>query len=238
MSISTLPFEILEKIIIETDGDEYYYYNYNIGKIVKTNKYLKRYALVCRKWALIVNPLIWKETHVYADYSYRDKGNEFSFYRHITKPGYVCGKYIEKLTLDASNLWPICIVKILRACPNIVDLTMTWYNYKDNKGRGKVNNLLREIQNLLPKLKRINIKGSNKYLTDIEIDKLIKNRKDLQIQATRDCKKHNVLSEIYNGKEWEECPRCKMVNKLTKDELEQTFYHIRRQLVHPVGVYL
>ena len=217
--ISTLPIEILEKIIIEAD-DDYYYFN-DFGKLFKHKNYLKRYALVCRKWALIANPLIWKETHVHPDFSYRDKGNEFSFYRHITKPGYVCGKYIKKLTLDGSNLWPICIVKVLRACPNIVDLTITWYEHRDKKGRGKVYNLLREIQNLLPNLKILNIMHS-KYLTDIEIEKLIKNRKDLQIYATRYCKKHKAHYEIYIEKKWEECPRCEIdrevVNELTRDE--------------------
>ena len=199
MSINSLPNEILEKIILNS----VIYYN--------SKYYLKKYALVCRKWALIANHHLWKEVNLDPDHKYY-KGNEFPFYRHITKPGYTFGKYILKLKLEFSHLWPICIIKILRLCPNIVDLTILCYRHNDNKGRGKVNNFLEEIQRLLPNLKRLNIRYSNRELTDIAIENLIENRKDLQILATRKCKKDSShWSEEYNGKNW----ICNDCNTLT-----------------------
>src|SRR5690348_14865939 len=143
MSINKLPIEILEKIIIEAEGTGGYNYNC-LGELIKSKVHLPKYALVCRKWTLIANPLIWKEKTIYGHFNYYNKGNEFNFYRHITKSGYVCGKYIKKLTLLNSKLWPVCIVKILQACPNIDHLSLRCYNYKDN--RGKVNNFLEKIQ--------------------------------------------------------------------------------------------
>lgn len=185
MSINTLPDEILEKIILIRE----YYDKY----------YFKKRALVCRRWALIINHYLWKEVKL-GSRLYKD--NEFSFYRHIKKPGYTFGKYILKLEFNYSTFWPICIIKILCLCPNIVDLTITNYFYNDFKGRGKVKNFLEEIQKVLPNLKKLNITYSHREITDIAVEKLIENRKDLQILATRRCKKNSAFIDIYNGKEW------------------------------------
>jgi hypothetical protein len=103
--MNSLPTEILEKIIKSASKSWKKYY-------------LKEYALVSRRWAVIANLLLWKEVSLY---SYRNK-KEFSFYRHITTPGYVYGKYIRKLIIEEPKLWPIYIGKILSACPGIVEL--------------------------------------------------------------------------------------------------------------------
>lgn len=206
MSINKLPIEILEKIIIEAEGTGEYNFDHN-GQLTKNKVYLPKYALVCRKWTLIANSYLWKEVYVRGGIRYNVKENEFKFYKYIKNPGYVCGKYIQKLTLNSSKLWPICIVKIIQNCPNIVDLTINNYRYIANKGEGKVNNFLEKIQTLLPKLKRLDIRFSQGQISDIETEKLIKDRKDLQILATRNCKKY-YFNEHYNGKEWKECITC------------------------------
>lgn len=211
MSINSVPNEILEEIILKARGDTF------------INCNLTKYVLVCRRWALIANHHIWKEVRLddgswdksykYEFPSYKDSGfafykdSEFPFYRHITKPGYTFGKYILKLELEFSRLWPICIIKMLRRCPNIVDLTIRDYQYRDVKGRGKVVNFLEEIQRLLPNLKRLDIINSHRELANIEIEKLIENRKDLQILASRNCKECYYHIERYNGKEWT-CKGC------------------------------
>jgi hypothetical protein len=80
--MNSLLTEILEKIIKFASKGKY------ISEIGR--KYLlKEYVLVSRKWAVIANPLFWKEVNLYHKYNKR----EFSFYRHITKPEYTCGKY-------------------------------------------------------------------------------------------------------------------------------------------------
>jgi hypothetical protein len=81
--MNSLPTEILEKIIKSASKGKY------ISEIER--KYLlKEYILVSKKWAIIANPLFWKKVNLY--YKYNKK--EFSFYRHITRPGYTCGKYV------------------------------------------------------------------------------------------------------------------------------------------------
>ena len=57
---------------------------------------------------------------------------------------------------------------MLQVCPNIVDLTIRSYKYYDIKGRGKVNNFLKRIQILLPKLRKLNLEYSYKVITGIE----------------------------------------------------------------------
>jgi F-box-like len=193
--MNTLPVEILEKII---NGK---YWSYRKYSWAYDHHILKNNALVCRTWGLIVNPILWKEVNLRG--AYDDQylgGDEFRFYRHITKPGYICGKYIQKLVINYSRLWPICIIKILRACPNIVDLTIRKYEYYDMKGRGKVNNFLEQIQVLLPKLRKLNLEYSHKVITGIE--KLIKDRKDLEILVTRKNKSNSNFIDKYDGKEW------------------------------------
>jgi len=68
------------------------------------------------------------------------------------------------------------------------------------KGRGKVNNFLERIQVLLPKLRKLNLEYSHKVITGIE--KLIKDRKDLEILVTRRNKSNSNFIDKYDGKEW------------------------------------
>jgi hypothetical protein len=85
--MNSLPTEILEKIIKSASESWKKYY-------------FREYALVSRRWAIIANSLLWREVSLY---SYRNK-KEFSFYRHITTPDYVCGKYIRKLIIENPKL--------------------------------------------------------------------------------------------------------------------------------------
>ena len=87
---------------------------------------------------------------------------------------------------------------MLQVYPNIVDLTIRSYEYYDMKRRKKVNNFLKQIQVLLPKLRKLN--HSHKVITGIE--KLIEDRKDLEILATRRNKSNSNFIDKYNGKEW------------------------------------
>ena len=191
--MASLPVEILELIIV---------------KAADSKSSLKKYALVGRKWALIANSHLWREVilHRYPI----AKSKESSFYKHVTKHGYVCGKYIQKLTLGSSKLPHTHIIKILRACPNIVDLNINYYaHYSNYNNKGRVNNFLEQIQILLPKLRKINLEHSHYEITGIE--KLIADRKDLEILATRECnrKEHSFVGAArYNGKEWGECHHC------------------------------
>ena len=195
MAINKLPTEILEEIIIEA------------AKLGSFKDSLKKYALVNRKWALIANPLIWKEVYITSKSAYR-KGNEISFYSHIRKRGYVCGKYIQKLVLKSSKRLPTQIIKILCACPNITDLTINYYSY--DKSKGHVDNFLKKVEILLPRLIKLNLEYNRYQMTNIE--EFIERRKDLHIIATRNCKKHPYLfdsyTEKYDGKEWKGCYAC------------------------------
>ena len=197
--MNTLPVEILEKIIIDK------YWSYRKCSWIYDHHILKNNALVCRTWGLIVNPILWKEVNLRGQTGDQYLGgDEFRFYRHITKPEYTYGKYIQKLVINNSRLWNICILKMLQACPNIVDLTIRSYEYNDMKGRGKVNNFLEQIQALLPKLRRLNLEYSHRVITGIEklIDDCQADRKDLEILATRKNKSNSNFIDKYNGKEW------------------------------------
>lgn len=88
-------------------------------------------------------------------------------YKHLTILGTVCGKYIQKLKMDEARLWPICIVKILRACPNIQELSMASYHYYDE--RGDVRDLLSNISHLLPNLQKLDIRFSQDYFDKITV---------------------------------------------------------------------
>jgi hypothetical protein len=64
-TMNSLPTEILKKIIKSASEGEY------ISEIGK--KYLlKEYVLVNRKWAIIANPLLWKEVNLYHKYNKRE----------------------------------------------------------------------------------------------------------------------------------------------------------------------
>ena len=77
MEINSLPIELLGKIIKSASEG-----------ILKQD--LCEYALVCRKWAVIANSLLWGEVDLYSNYHRK----EFRMYKHLTMSGTVCGKYI------------------------------------------------------------------------------------------------------------------------------------------------
>ncbi|GBC47422.1 hypothetical protein RIR_jg38135.t1 [Rhizophagus irregularis DAOM 181602=DAOM 197198] len=110
--------------------------------------------------------------------------------------------------MDEARLWPICIVKILRACPNIQELSMASYHYYDE--RGDVRDLLSNISHLLPNLQKLDIRFSQDYFDkNNSIEKLIESNKNLQITATRRCKKNNNYIEHYQDRKWLDCRICK-----------------------------
>ena len=84
--------------------------------------------------------------------------------------------------MDEVKLWPICIVKMLQACPNIQELSIKDYQYYGKKG--DVRDLLSEILHILPNLRKLDIRYSQKYFDKGNaIDKLIETRKDLEIRV-------------------------------------------------------
>jgi len=165
MEINSLPIELLEKIIKSASEGKY-------------KQDLREYALVCRKWAVVANSLLWGEVDLYSRYNKK----EFQMYKHLTKPGTVCGKYIRKLNMDEVKLWPICIVKMLQACPNIQELSIKDYQYYGKKG--DVRDLLSEILHILPNLRKLDIRYSRYFNKRNAIEKLIETRKDLEIRVT------------------------------------------------------
>ncbi|GET61950.1 hypothetical protein RIR_jg11959.t2 [Rhizophagus irregularis DAOM 181602=DAOM 197198] len=167
MTNNSLPFELLEKIFKTSYEGTYSRWHY-----------LCNYALVCRKWAVVANSLLWGETDLYNRYNIK----EFQMYKHLTKPGTVCGKYIRKLNMDGVFLWPICIVKMLQACPNIQELSIIDYQYYG--GKGDVRDLLSEILHILPNLQKLDIRYSRYFKNKNAIEKLIETRKDLEIRVT------------------------------------------------------
>jgi hypothetical protein len=204
ITMNSLPTEILERIIKSTSEDGNYW-----GESWR-KYYLRECALVSRRWAVIANSLLWKEVSLY---SYRNK-KEFSFYRHITTPGYVCGKYIRKLIIGEPKLWPICIGKILSACPGIVELKIK--SYRPYKYKGEIN-LLRHITKVLPNLQKLNLNYSESYFKADEIQQLIESKKIPYIKATRDCVICKHSFERYDSskaKKWiclrSNCPNYKL----------------------------
>ncbi|GBC30027.2 hypothetical protein RIR_jg23758.t1 [Rhizophagus irregularis DAOM 181602=DAOM 197198] len=134
------------------------------------------------KMGCIANSLLLDEVDLYNRYNVK----EFQIYKHLTKPGTVCGKYIRKLNMDEVKLWPICIVKMLQACPNIQELSIKDYQYYG--GKGDVRDLLSEILHILPNLQKLDIRYSQRYFNkENAIKKLIETRKDLKIRVTRKC---------------------------------------------------
>ncbi|GET57609.1 hypothetical protein RIR_jg6326.t2 [Rhizophagus irregularis DAOM 181602=DAOM 197198] len=126
----------------------------------------------------VANSLLWGEVDLYNRYNVK----EFQMYKHLTKPGTVCGKYIRKLNMDGVKLWPICIVKMLQACPNIQELSIIDYQYYG--GKGDVRDLLSEILHILPNLQKLDIRCSRYFKNRNAIEKLIETRKDLEIRVT------------------------------------------------------
>ncbi|CAB5374833.1 unnamed protein product [Rhizophagus irregularis] len=192
MTNNSLPPELLEKIFKTTYEGTYYRWHC-----------LQKYALVCRKWAVVANYLLWGEVDLYSRYNKK----EFQMYKHLTILGTACGKYIRKLKMDEAKLWPICIVKMLRACPNIRELSIKDYQYYGKKG--DVRDLLSEILHILPNLQKLDIRYSQDYFDKGNtIEKLIENRKNLKIRTTRICKTNKGFFEWYEDGEWQ-CNICK-----------------------------
>ena len=140
------------------------------------------------------------------------KSTAFIFYRHIINPNCLWDRYIQILELHSATFWPICIAKMLTACPNIVNLLI--FSYKP-KG-GKKINLLEHILRVLPNLRRLDLSRSHYYFGEDNIQQAINSRKNLYIKATRVCpqskEKNHIpwmyVSEEYDGKKWN-CPYCK-----------------------------
>ena len=197
MKINTLPTELLEQIF---------------EKITSKRKraHLRQIALVCKRWSVIVIPMIWKEMEISGGYRIA-KSKAFSFYRHIINPNCLWGGYIQTFELYSAPFWPICMAKILTACPNIVNLSIIGYN-----SDGKKIDLLEHILRVLPNLRRLDLRRSQYYFGEDNIQQAINRRKDLYIKATRDCpqsKEKNRITwmyekEEYDGKKWN-CSYCK-----------------------------
>jgi hypothetical protein len=185
MSLNTLPLEILERIF-KSVGDDYDAW------------YKKRFALVCRKWARIAMPIIWKDVKV-SGLGRHEKTNSFKFYRHII--AHSCGQYIRKLILKDVSFWAICIKKILRICPYIQIFKLK--SYYDNSNKESID--LDFIMRALPNLRKLDVSGSHNYFGIEAIQKLIDTQKKLTIRATKQCIKdpNNVTWEkdkYKNGK--------------------------------------
>ena len=212
MSLSTLPPEVLEQIFKSMIAGDY------LNRFW-INKYLKPLVLVCRKWASILNPMIWKELLIRS--TIYDKNKAFSFYKHVMNPEYSVGQHIKTLRLYKVPYWPICIAKMLKKCSNIVNLELSGYWHKGAKGKYN-GNLLENILQALPNLRRLDLIESHEYFGEKNIQHLIDTRKDLQIKATRKCPQLHKIgqwidndtvsifsnSEMYENKEWH-CSECK-----------------------------
>jgi hypothetical protein len=201
MEINTLPTELLEQIFENITYER---------KCVQRAKF-RQIALVCKRWSAIIIPMIWKEMEITGSLRI-EKSTAFSFYRHIINPNCEWGRYIQALKLHDAPFWPICMAKLLTACPYIVNLSIISYRPVGSK---KVD-LLEHILRVLPNLGRLDLSRSHHYFGEDNIQQVINNRKDLYIKATRICpqskgKNHipwMYVSEEYDGKKWN-CPYCK-----------------------------
>ena len=200
MEINTLPTELLEQIFEKI--------TYERKESKRAN--FRQIALVCKRWSAIIIPMIWKEMEITGSFR-TAKSIAFSFYRHIINPNCEWGRYIQTLKLHSAPFWPICMVKFLTAVPYIVNLSIISYRPKE----GKKINLLEYILRL-PNLRRLDLNRSHYYFGEDNIQQTINSRKDLYINATRDCpqsKGKNRISwiyekEEYDGKKWN-CSHCK-----------------------------
>ena len=164
MSLNTLPPKVLERIF-ELIGNNWYRPCDINGRM----RYLKQFALVCRKWGRIAMPIIWKEV-IISGYDRESVSKTFSFYRHIINPYINCGQNIRMLELRHVTFWPVCIAKILQACPDIQDLRITAYYPKEEKVKI---DLLDFIPKALPNLQRLDLSGSQRYFGEKAIQNLI-----------------------------------------------------------------
>ncbi len=201
MEINTLPTELLEQIFENITYERKWAQRANFRQI----------ALVCKRWSAIIIPMIWKEMEITGSLKI-EKSIAFSFYRHIINPNCEWGRYIQVLKLHDAPFWPICMAKLLTACPYIVNLSIISYRPE----RSKKVDLLEHILRVLPNLRRLDLSRSHYYFGEDNIQQVINNRKDLYIKATRVCpqskgKNHipwMYVSEEYDGKKWN-CPYCK-----------------------------
>ena len=72
----------------------------------------RQIALVCKRWSVIIIPMIWKEMEI-TGYLRIEKSTAFSFYRHILNPNCEWGRYIQTLKLHDVPFWPICMANLL-----------------------------------------------------------------------------------------------------------------------------
>src|SRR5256885_7214593 len=106
MEINTLPTELFEQIFEKI--------TYERKCVQRAN--FRQIALVCKRWSAIIIPMIWKEMEITGSLRI-EKSTAFSFYRHIINPNCEWGRYIQALKLHDAPFWPICMAKLLTACP-------------------------------------------------------------------------------------------------------------------------
>ena len=157
MEINTLPTEILEQIFEKI--------TYERKCVQRAN--FRQIALVCKRWSAIIIPMIWKEMEITGTTRIA-KSISFSFYRHIINPNCEWGRYIQTLKLYNAPFWPICMAKMLTACPNIVNLSIISYRPEGKK----IVDLLKHILRVLPNLRRLDLSHSHYYLVKIIFSKL------------------------------------------------------------------
>src|SRR5947207_15798536 len=116
--------------------------------------------------------MIWKEMEI-TDSLRIKKSTAFSFYRHIINPNCEWDRYIQALKLHDAPFWPICMAKLLTACPYIVNLSIISYR---SVGSKKVD-LLEHILRVLPNLRRLDLSRSHYYFVEDNIDHVITNCK-------------------------------------------------------------
>src|SRR6185437_386069 len=168
MEINTLPTELLKQIFKKITYERKCAQHANFRQI----------ALVCKKWSAIIIPMIWKEMEIIGSFRTM-KSTAFSFYRHIINPNCKWGRYIQILKLHDAPFWPICMVKLLTACPYIVNLSIISYKPE----RSKKVNLLGHILRVLPNLRRLDLSRSHNYFGEDNIQQAINSHKDLYIKV-------------------------------------------------------
>ena len=166
MEINTLPTELLEQIFEKITYERKCAQRANFRQI----------ALVCKRWSTLIIPMIWKEMEI-TGINRTAKSTAFSFYRYIINPNCLWGEYIQTFELYSVPFWPICMAKILTACPNIVNLLI--FSYRPEEGK-KID-LLEHILRVLPNLRRLDLRLSHYYFGEDNIQQAINRRKDLYI---------------------------------------------------------
>jgi hypothetical protein len=150
-------------------------------------------------------PIIWKKVFIINDGIRGTANHNFKFYRLITNANNIYGRYIQKLVLRRIEFWPICIEKILRACPNIQELELSCYYPNDHLSEKITAPKLLNCIKSLPNLKKLDMFNSYDYFGNEAILNLIDSKpKFAIINTTKKCE-HNedfIMYDEYNGKEW------------------------------------